>query len=128
MDQEVVEGYNTQQQVTIRSFAFESTPNTAIVAEIPPGFEADFDGDGDVDGDDFLAWQTGFGTPSGAMKSQGDYDNDGDVDGDDFLGWQDEFGSPAAGNGSGAVPEPSSLALLAAGAGALAFRRRTNSV
>ena len=77
--------------------------------------EADFDEDGDVDGDDFLAWQTGFGTQSGAMKPDGDYDNDGDVDGDDFLGWQSEFGS-VAGDGSTAVPEPGSLLLLFAGA------------
>ena len=76
-----------------------------------PLFAADFDVDGDVDGDDFLAWQTGFGTQSGTQKSDGDYDNDRDVDGDDFLGWQAEFGS-GSGTASAAVPEPTSVLLL----------------
>ena len=75
---------------------------------------ADFDSDSDVDGGDFLAWQSGFGTQSGAQKSDGDYDNDGDVDGDDLLGWQIEFGSDS-GSASVAVPEPSSWLLLAVG-------------
>ena len=75
-------------------------------------FEADFDEDGDVDGNDFLKWQTGFGTQTGAQKSDGDYDHDGDVDGNDLLGWQVEFPSPGSGGISSAtVPEPSSIAL-----------------
>ena len=84
------------------------------VATVPePSVAADFDEDGDVDGEDFLIWQEGFGTPSGAEKIDGDYDNDGDVDGDDFLGWQTEFGS--GGNAAAvAVPEPSSILLLLA--------------
>ena len=67
--------------------------------------------DGDVDGDDFLAWQTGFGIHAGAQKSDGDYDNDGDVDGDDFLGWQAEFSS-GGGPISGTVPEPAAALLM----------------
>ena len=73
---------------------------------------ADFDKDGDVDGDDFLIWQGGFGTTSGAMQADGDSDGDGDVDGHDFLTWQSEFGSGTGGGSSGAVPEPSSALLL----------------
>ena len=53
---------------------------------------ADFDADGDVDGDDFLTWQAGFGSqvPPG---TSGDADGDGTVDGDDFLVWQTQFGN-----------------------------------
>ena len=72
---------------------------------------ADFDSDGDVDGDDFLVWQTGFGMASRAQKADGDYDNDGDVDGADFLGWQAEFGS-GGGSASGIVPEPAAALLM----------------
>jgi hypothetical protein len=54
---------------------------------------ADFDGDGDVDGDDFLIWQSGFGNPEADHWSEGDADFDGDVDGDDFLIWQNQFKS-----------------------------------
>jgi hypothetical protein len=50
----------------------------------------DFDADGDVDGDDFLVWQSNFNDPS---PLGGDGDGDGDVDGNDFLIWQANFGS-----------------------------------
>ena len=52
---------------------------------------ADFDGDFDIDGRDFLAWQRGFGTPN-AAKSHGDADNDTNVDGDDLTVWQLQYG------------------------------------
>ena len=52
-------------------------------------FPGDFDFDGDVDGDDFLLWQSNFGGDGPV----GDADQDGDVDGDDFLLWQSNFGS-----------------------------------
>ena len=72
---------------------------------------ADFDKDGDVDGDDFLIWQRNFGMQSGATVNDGDTDGDGDVDGDDFLSWQIEFGSGANGGASAEVPEPTGLVL-----------------
>jgi hypothetical protein len=54
---------------------------------------ADFDGDVDVDGRDFLMWQRGYGiTVPNAVKSDGDADNDTDVDGDDLEVWQDQYG------------------------------------
>ena len=105
----------------------DGTLDSAFIryVDVPVLDEADFDRDGDVDGDDFLLWQGGFGTPSGAEKMDGDYDNDGDVDGDDFLGWQAEFGN-SSGNASAAVPEPSALGLftlILAGLGVGTIRR-----
>ena len=68
----------------------------------------DFDLDGDVDGDDFLIWQSNFG----GQGPDGDADGDGDVDGDDFLVWQSNFGTVLGqGAGSNAVPEPSTILL-----------------
>ena len=55
--------------------------------------DADFDDDSDVDGFDFLAWQLGLGTTSGATNADGDANGDGDVDGDDLLGWEATFGT-----------------------------------
>lgn len=52
---------------------------------------ADFDGDGDVDGADFLTWQQGFG--SGTTRAEGDADFDNDVDGDDLAIWQLQYGN-----------------------------------
>ena len=88
--------------------------------------EADFNEDGAVDGDDFLIWQGGFNQfPDGdATKAQGDANVDGYVDGDDFLIWQTQFGS-ADGSGSGAVPEPTAIAvMILAALGAMAMMRR----
>ena len=69
-------------------------------------FAADFDGDGDVDGGDFLAWQTAFLVDDG-----GDANGDGVTDGRDFLIWQNEF-RPDNGLANSAVPEPSAFAWV----------------
>ncbi len=83
---------------------------------------ADFDGDGDVDGADFLRWQAAFVT-----DAAGDADRDGDTDGDDFLIWQSEYQSLGSGAvaPSTSVPEASgvTLGLLVAFAACLARRR-----
>jgi hypothetical protein len=71
----------------------------------------DFDGDRDVDGADFVVWQTNFPNATGGTWSKGDADGDGDVDGADFVVWQSHFPS-AAGPGSVVVAEPASVALL----------------
>lgn len=69
--------------------AFESEAVTAAPS-------ADFDGDNDIDGGDFLAWQRGFGK-LGAVKIDGDADGDADVDADDLAVWHEQFGQPAHG-------------------------------
>ena len=73
-------------------------------------FTADFDKDLDVDGDDFLIWQSNFGlvdrTPN---QGDADGDGDGDADGDDFLAWQAQFGSLVATPSVSAVPEPATV-------------------
>ena len=75
-----------------------------------------------MDGTNFLLWQAGYPTSTGATHLLGDADYDGDVDGIDFLLWQRNYPYPAA---LSSVPEPNSLVLLAIGAtGVLAHRRR----
>ena len=71
-----------------------------------PQFRADFNNDGEVDGDDFLIWQAGFN-----IDDRGDANGDGVTDGDDFLIWQSEFGSGNGSLSSAAVPEPTSVFL-----------------
>jgi len=71
---------------------------------------ADFDADADVDGNDFLAWQRGLGTQSGASGADGDATGDGAVRGGDLAAWQSTFGEA---DFSGEVSLLSSQALQA---------------
>ncbi len=70
-----------------------------------PGILGDFDGDGDVDGNDFLRWQRGD-SPNGVAGVS--------VSAADLIDWQGNFGTPPL-SAVVAVPETSSavLAMLA---------------
>ncbi len=84
------------------------------VDPFPPP-KADFDFDGDVNGDDFLIWQANFGLadPWGRpVIEYCDADRDGDIDGNDFLIWQSEVDT-SSNSASIAVPEPATLVLVA---------------
>lgn len=65
----------------------------------------DFDGDGDVDGDDFLEWQRTDGTPGG------------------LADWQANYGTGTLASAVSAVPEPSSALLVLASLMALGASR-----
>ena len=54
---------------------------------------ADFDGDLDVDGSDFLTWQRGFAAGSGAQPGDGDANGDQAVDVADFNIWATQYGT-----------------------------------
>jgi hypothetical protein len=104
-----------------------SVAGVQVVAATALFDTADFDTDGDVDGDDFGLWSAGFGIATGAQKIDGDADEDGDVDGDDFGEWSAQFGNvgpPSSGASVSAVPEPTSLVLLAFGSLAITMRGR----
>ncbi|HYO24642.1 MAG TPA: dockerin type I domain-containing protein [Lacipirellulaceae bacterium] len=78
--------------------------------------DADFDGDGLVNGSDFVLWQRGLGTLVGATNAQGDADGDGDVDRTDLTILTTALSAPPMALPSiAAVPEPG-CAALAAGA------------
>jgi len=72
----------------------------------------DFDGDGDVDGDDFLEWQQGLGTI---------------YDADDLTDWETHYGTGVVLGISDAtsVPESTSFALFLTSLVCVAIRRRT---
>lgn len=82
----------------------------ASVAFVNTPLPGDFDGDADVDLDDLAIWESAAGVNAAA-----DTDGDGDSDGDDFLAWQRNVnGSVNTPGQLGAIPEPSTTALLTA--------------
>ena len=99
------------------------TTRTGSAFLFAPIQAADFEEDGDVDGQDLLAWQGGFGMLDPDHKD-GDADLDGDVDGSDFLTWQSQFQGASLLASQIQVPEPGSLLLWLTGAGLLCRRQR----
>jgi autotransporter-associated beta strand protein len=101
----------------------ETTLNEISLTVIAAPFTADFDGNGAVDGADFLTWQRGLGIIETARPDEGDANYDGAVDGADLLVWQEQyvqFLEPPA----GAVPEPATAALALAIAAVCGVRRQ----
>ena len=80
-------------------------PEGAILAEIVwgGGSDADFNGDGRVDGRDLAVWQRGV--RQGASQSEGDANHDGVVDDRDRLIWEQEFGKARSAPFHIAIPE-----------------------
>ena len=79
-------------------------PNEYIVFSLSTVLPGDFDGDGDVDGVDFLYWQRNPGVGN-------------------LVDWQANYGSPTS-SSSKVVPEPSALMLILAGLVTLANHSR----
>ncbi|MCA9259240.1 MAG: G8 domain-containing protein [Planctomycetales bacterium] len=64
----------------------------AMVVVETQGPVANFDGDRDIDGRDFLLWQRGYGASSSSAVVNGDADRDHDVDSADLSHWENGFG------------------------------------
>jgi T5SS/PEP-CTERM-associated repeat protein len=101
------------------------TPHSIVVRIVSsaamPVNDADLDGNGIVNANDLAIWRSRFG-----MMGLGDVNGNGIVDAADYTIIRDHFGLPmgAGAGGGSAVPEPSGLVLLSAGALlALAVRR-----
>jgi hypothetical protein len=92
-------------------------PNQFLFLAGGGGEDADFDNDGDVDGQDALIWQRGLGAGSNAT---GDANGDAAVNGDDLAIWRNQFGSSAV----AAIPEPTAALLLVSAATLVGAARR----
>ena len=89
-----------------------------VIGQSSSGDSADFDGNQVVDGKDFLIWQRGFGGVG--SPTTGDANGDLAVNGSDLTIWKNQFGSPAI----SAIPEPSTLTLVALALAPVAIARR----
>jgi hypothetical protein len=102
--------------------AFETTGTLSVIADIVE--DADFDGDGDVDGRDFLIWQRGFGLTEQENNSLGDANGDGDVNEGDLAIWQTQYAEPGELNATQtAVPEPGTLVIVGVMVSMCIYRR-----
>lgn len=95
---------------------------TLSITSVPSESDADFDGDNDVDGRDFLIWQRGYGLDDQTDNSHGDANGDGEVNGLDLADWQAQYGMATL-TSRAAVPEPGTCALVLAAAGGLICTR-----
>ena len=111
----------------ISEWAYQDVPGVVIDAGdrgniAVPG---DYDGNGEVELEDYLVWKTSFGTE--VYPGEGaDGNADGTVNAADYTRWKDSMGATSA--MSRAIPEPAAATLggLALGAaGVMALRRRT---
>lgn len=106
-------------------YAYESTPGVAILAGDagPVAPSADYDDNGQIDGNDFLVWQRQFGTAVTPF-SGADGSGNGMVDAADLTLWKGAFGSATAAGeiSAAAVPEPGSMLLGAMGGAFLLAR------
>jgi PEP-CTERM motif len=91
----------------------------------------DYNGNGIVDAADYVLWRKTFGQ----LVSNGtaaDGSGNGTIDNADYTFWASKFGNVLAGSAAGAtdagaVPEPATLALIAAGILVLCYRRHTTA-
>lgn len=98
----------TRKSLTAIDLAFLRDIGYTTITPTPIFNPADFNEDGDVDSADLLIWQNAYG-----VNPNGDTDNDGDSDGRDFLFWQRAYTGPGPLTAAVAVPEPSTILLLA---------------
>ena len=94
---------------TIMGWQADDVLNSITVTGVLNQIAGDYNGDGKVDGADFLEWQRTDGTPAGLMA------------------WQTNYGTGGLlSAATGAVPEPTSIVLLGLCLSTLAFCRRSN--
>jgi hypothetical protein len=102
--------------------------STIVAFTASPVTSADFNGDGVVDGADFLQWQRGSGKTIGATHQEGDANRDGAVDATDLELWKASFSAPPADGTVAAIPEPATALMSAIAGLVIAARLRPKNL
>jgi hypothetical protein len=63
-----------------------------LISSTPPSFTGVSNGDGEVDGVDYVIWLNHFGSSTSSGPSHGDFNNSGFVDGVDNVIWFNIYG------------------------------------
>jgi hypothetical protein len=103
-------------------FGFAS--QDSFITLLTPAKPGDYNGDGQVNANDFAAWRNAFGSTT---DPSADGNRDGTVDAGDYLIWRKNRTSMGAGStvtGLAIVPEPAVLALVLTAVLFISFRRR----
>ena len=85
---------------------------------------ADFNGNGIVDANDFLTLQRNLGLTGQTDNSNGDANFDGIIDGADVAIWNSQYGTSPLISSATTVPEPTTVVLLAMTSLTMLFPRR----
>jgi glucose/arabinose dehydrogenase len=103
-------------------------PNSGEVYRIVTNatIAGDYNGDGEVDVEDYNAWRASFGLSSQPNFPPADGNQNGTVDAADYVIWRKAFGAGGAGSGDSlaSVPEPATAWFLIACAAALILIHR----
>lgn len=98
-------------EVSVFADGFSSNPwDIILLPELVP--DADFDGDGDVDGTDFLTWQRNYSLTGQTNNSSGDANFDGIVNRADLDVWEAQYGTVPTLAAVQTVPEPAGAMLF----------------
>jgi hypothetical protein len=103
-------GLNDRGEVAFLA-TFTDSSSGIFVSDVAKAAAADFDGDADVDGADFLVWQQGVGRTGTGQPNNGDANGDGNVNAADLTVWKTKYNAPPTTIASAAVPEPATLML-----------------
>jgi hypothetical protein len=114
-------GDNMVDEADLDAWRAEAGSVGGLTATGNPILPGDANLDGEVDGQDFVIWNSNKFTDTAAWCA-GDFNADGSVNGQDFVAWN-AFKFQSANDSLAAVPEPSSIATILLLA-ALAFRRQ----
>lgn len=99
---------------------FTDGSSAVILSEEVAQLDADYNGDGAVDAEDYTVWREAYGSSLVAADGNGD----GVVDAADYSLWRDQFGARLFTSPTGAaVPEPTAMVIALALAGWLPSRR-----
>ncbi|MEX2171741.1 MAG: LamG domain-containing protein [Pirellulales bacterium] len=86
----------------------------SLVLEASLGVIGDYNGDGTVNAADYTIWRDTLGSTTD-LRANGNATGASAtlIDQADYVTWQANFGASGAGSGTSAIPEPSTLAMLA---------------